>query len=256
MSRSISRLTSYLGLMALIALLLGGVGVASAVTVFVRQRLETVAVLRCLGATGGQVFLIYLSEAVLLGIAGSVGGALAGVSLQQLLPRLVADLLPVDLQTTISWHALGVGAGMGIWVAAVFALLPLLPVRLVPPLAALRRPFEETRPPRDPWRWVAAGLLAASAVALAVLQVGSWRRGALFAGGGAVALLALWLAAKLLIWLPRRWPPSGLSFAWRQGVANLYRPANQTATTQSPVFAGTCTAAPRSATGPRRGSPN
>ncbi len=230
MNRALSRLTNYLGLVALIALLLGGVGVASAVTVFVRQRLDTVAVLRCLGATGRQVFAIYLVEAVLLGLIGSVAGALAGTALQQLLPRLLADVLPVDVQATLSWRAIGLGVGMGMWVAAAFALMPLLPLRLVSPLAALRRVYEDGREPRDPWRWIAGGLLAASTVAIAAVQVGSWRRGAIFTGGAAATMLVLWLASWALVRLLRRRPSSRLPFAWRQGIANLHRPANQTST--------------------------
>ncbi|HEU5039326.1 MAG TPA: ABC transporter permease, partial [Gemmatimonadales bacterium] len=62
LNETLSRLTGYLGLVALIALLLGGIGVASAVVVFIRQRMETIAVLRCLGATGGRVFAIYGAE--------------------------------------------------------------------------------------------------------------------------------------------------------------------------------------------------
>ena len=71
----LTRLTGYLGLVALIALLLGGIGVASAVIVFVRQRSDSVAVLRCLGTTAGRVFAIYLLEAGAMGLAGSVVGA-------------------------------------------------------------------------------------------------------------------------------------------------------------------------------------
>lgn len=230
LNRALSRLTSYLGLVALVALLLGGAGVASAITVFVRQRLETIAVLRCLGATGGEVFTIYLVEAALLGLVGSVTGALAGAALQQLLPWLLADLLPIDVQTTISWSAIASGVVMGLGAAVMFALLPLLPVRLVSPLAALRRPFEDARPPRDLWRWIAGATILAGTVALAAWQVGSWRRGGMFAGGVAGAVLVLWLASWLLVRLLRRRPSKRLPFAWRQGIANLHRPANQTTT--------------------------
>lgn len=229
-NRMLSRLTAYLGLVALIALLLGGVGVASAVTVFVRQRLETVAIFRCLGATGRQVFAIYLMEAALLGVVGSAVGAAAGVGLQQLLPPLLAGFLPVDVQATLSWRAIATGTGMGLWVAAMFALLPLLPVRRVPPLAALRRPYEDERQPRDPWRWLAIALIAASSAAIAALQVGSWRRGGMFTAAVATVILALWLAAWMLVRMLRSRPAGRLPFAWRQGIANLHRPANQTIT--------------------------
>lgn len=230
LNRSLSRLTGYLGLVALIALLLGGIGVASAVVVFIRQRMETIAVLRCLGATSARVLAIYGAEAALMGLAGSVLGAAAGAALQTLLPGVLAGLLPVDVEVAMSWRAVVLGVGMGLWVALVFAWLPLLAVRRVPPLAALRRPFETERPPRDPWRWAAMAALAGSAVALAALQVGSWRQGTIFAGGVGVALLLLWLSARALIRATQRWLPPAWPYLWRQGLSNLHRPSNQTAT--------------------------
>jgi putative ABC transport system permease protein len=226
----LSKLTGYLGLVALIALLLGGVGVASATVVFVRQRSLSVAVLRCLGATAGRIFAIYLLEAGVVGLMGSVAGALLGVGLQHLLPSLLSTLLPVDVAPTLSWRAAGLGIGMGLWVALVFALLPLLALRRVSPLSALRRPYESERGPRDRWATLAVLLLAGSTVALAAHQTGSWRQGAIFAGAVGVALLILWAAAWILIRGMRRWLPAGWPYVWRQGLANLHRPANQTVT--------------------------
>jgi putative ABC transport system permease protein len=227
---SLSRLTSYLGLVALIALLLGGIGVASAVVVFIRQRLAAIAVLRCLGATANRVFAIYGVEAAIMGLVGSLVGALIGVGLQQLLPGLLADLLPVDVRVTVSWQAILLGVGMGVWVALVFALLPLLAVRRVPPLAALRRAFESERAPRDAWRWVAAAVLTGSTVTLAAIQAGSVRRGLIFSAAVAGALLLLWGASWILVRGMRRWLPGGWPYLWRQGLSNLHRPANQTLT--------------------------
>jgi putative ABC transport system permease protein len=230
LNETLSRLTGYLGLVALIALLLGGIGVASAVVVFIRQRMDTIAVLRCLGATGRRVLAVYGVEAAGMALTGSVLGAAAGVLFQQALPGLLADLLPVDVEVSISWPAVAMGVGMGLWVALVFALFPLLGIRRVPPLAALRRDFESEPRPRDPWRWGVAFALAASTVALAAVQVGSGRQGAIFAGAVGVALLVLWAASWALVRATRRWLPGGLPYLWRQGLSNLHRPSNQTVT--------------------------
>ena len=230
MNDALGRLTGYLGLVALIALLLGGIGVASAVVVFIRQRLDTIAVLRCLGATAGQVFRVYALEAAAMGLGGSLAGAALGVMAQRLLPGLLAGLLPVQVEPVVSPRAVALGVGMGLWVALVFAAMPLLAVRRVPPLAALRRDVEPERRRLDPWRLAAAAALAASTVALAALQVGSWRQGAIFSGGVAAALLVLWGASWGLIRAARRWLPGGWPYVWRQGLANLHRPSNQTAT--------------------------
>ncbi len=228
LDNALSRLGNFLGLVALVALLLGGLGVASAVHVFIRQKLETVAVLRCLGATSGQVFAIYLAQAAAMGLLGSVVGAALGIGVQQALPALLADLLPVDVATSPSWSAVGLGVGTGLWVSLVFALLPLLAVRRVPPLAALRRDFEPATRRREPARLLAFLLLAASVFGLAWAQAESWYYGLAFSGaiGGAIALLAL--AAAVLVRLARRRLPEGIPYVWRQGVANLHRPANQT----------------------------
>jgi putative ABC transport system permease protein len=230
LNETLSRLTGYLGLVALIALLLGGIGVASAVVVFIRQRMDTIAVLRCLGASGRRVLAVYGMEAAGMALAGSLVGAVVGVGFQQALPGLLADLLPVDVETAVSWPAIGIGVGMGLWVALVFALFPLLSVRQVPPLAALRRDFEPEARSRDPWRWAVAIALAVSTVGLAAIQVGSGRQGAIFTGGVAVALVVLWAASWALVRAARRWLPASLPYLWRQGLSNLHRPSNQTVT--------------------------
>jgi putative ABC transport system permease protein len=175
LTEALAQLSDYLGLVALIALLLGGMGVASAVHVFIRQKLDTIAVLRCLGAETRQLFAIYLLQALAMGALGSLIGAGLGGALQQVLPLVLADLLPVDVRVRLDPGAVALGVGVGIWVAAVFALLPLLRIRRVSPLMTLRRDVEPFRRGRDPVRLLAALALAGSIGALAVLQAGGLR---------------------------------------------------------------------------------
>lgn len=224
------RLANYLGLVALVALLLGGIGTASAVAVFIRRKLDTIAILRCVGATSGQLFAVYLVQAAAMGVAGSAAGVALGLGLQQLLPAVLRNVLPVQVVPVPSARAMLLGLGVGTWVSVAFALLPLLAIRGVSPLVALRREYEARNRRRDAWQLPVLLLLAASVVALAALQSGSWRTGGYFALGIGGALLVLWLASVGLIrgvrrWFPHRWP-----YTWRQGLANLYRPANQTVT--------------------------
>ena len=135
--------------------------------VFIRRKLDTIAVLRCLGATARQVFAVYLIQAAALGLAGSLLGAAIGVGVQQLLPGVLEGMLPVDVEPTLAPRAILLGLAMGLWTAFIFAVLPLLGVRLVTPLAALRRAYEPSPNRRDPWRWPAVGLLAGSVLLLA-----------------------------------------------------------------------------------------
>lgn len=225
----LDQLGRYLGLVALIALLLGGTGVASAVQVFIRRKRDGIAVLRCLGATSGQVFGIYLLQAVAMGFLGSAMGVLLGLLLQLALPAVFGAFLPLDVAVRPSVPAMLTGLGVGVWVALVFALLPLLAVRGVPPLAVLRRDVDTEASPRaDRWLWAARLALVLSVVALAGLRVASVRQGVIFAAAIGAALLVLWGAARGLTGALRRWFPRRLAYGLRQGLANLYRPANQT----------------------------
>ncbi len=230
LTETLTRFGNFLGLVALVALLLGGLGVASAVHVFVRRRMTTIAVLRCLGASAGSVLAAYLVQAVLVGLAGSLLGAALGAALQLALPRLLRGVLPVDVAWSLSWPAVLTGVGVGVWVAAAFSLLPLVAVRRVSPLAVLRQDYEPPAARRDPARLAALVALALSLVGLASLQAGRLGLGVAFAAGAGVALAALWLAALGLVRGLRRFFPRGLPYVYRQGLANLYRPANQTLT--------------------------
>ena len=233
LSESLTRLGRYLGLIGTFALLLGGIGVASAMRAYIAQKIDTVATLRCLGASSRQVLGIYLLQAAGMGLAGAALGAVAGASVQWILPRLLSGLLPVEVQTRPDAVALLTGIGLGTWVAVAFALIPLLATRRISPLQALRRRVEmlpggARRP--DGWTVGAWTLLAASIAALILLQVRELRIGLGFVGGIAAVLAALWLLAWAGTRATRRLRGKRLSFPVRQGIANLHRPGNQTRT--------------------------
>jgi putative ABC transport system permease protein len=231
LTRAFGRLSAFLGLVGTFALLLGGIGVASAMGAYMAQKRDTVATLRCLGATAPQVVSIYLLQAGAMGLLGAGLGAMIGVAVQWVLPRLLADLLPVQVGTEVHLPAVLTGVGVGVWVALAFALLPLLATRRVSPLEALRRRVEETadgKRRRDPWVIGASLLLAASVGALVFFQAGEPMVGASFVAGIGATLFLLWLSAYLTTRAVRRAPTAGLPYPARQGVANLHRPGNQT----------------------------
>ena len=230
-TEAIDTLGSFLGLVGLVALLLGGIGVASGVHAFIRRKQETIAVLRCLGATSGQVLVVYGLQASLMGLAGASVGAVLGVAIQLALPGLVRELLPVDVSVSLSPVAILSGLGVGVWVALSFALRPLVGVRNVSPLQVLRTEVDDSA--TQPWYrdWmnllVTFGIVA-SVVVLAIARAGGVKEGFAISGAIAGVLLLLLASASLLMWVARKAMRAGWPYVLRQGVANLYRPANQT----------------------------
>ncbi|HSL51034.1 MAG TPA: FtsX-like permease family protein [Candidatus Deferrimicrobiaceae bacterium] len=216
------QLTMYLGLTGLVALMVGGIGVAVSVNAFVRQKLPSIAILKALGAGWRPLLAAYLLQTALLGLGGSALGALLGSAVQPLLAPTLTRLLPIELTLSFSPRAVLGGLAMGVGVTLLYALWPLLQIRHVPPALILRMEIEPRLRGRRPW--AAAVPIAAGLAALALWQAGSWKIGALFAGGLAAALLLLALGARLVIVLARRvrWRAP----AWRQGAANLHRPGS------------------------------
>ena len=230
-TEAVVQLADFLSIIGLIALLLGGIGVASGVNAFVTAKIDTVAVLRCLGATSRQVLGLYVVQAAAMGFVGALAGATLGVAIQFLLPMVVSDFLPVDVEVALEPMPLLLGLATGVWVALVFAMRPLLALRRVSPLQASRRDADSAALPRE-WRDAARltvdGLLVGSLVAIIITRIGEVREGLALAAGITGAVAVLWVAATLLIAVARRSTRPSWPFTLRQGIANLHRPANQT----------------------------
>lgn len=228
---AISNLGKFLNLVGFIALLLGGIGVASSIHVYINQKINTASVLRCFGASSNQTMSIFLIQAVVLGFLGALTGTVLGVGIQYLLPSLVSDFLPVNVELTISWLSIGLGLFTGTGVALVFALLPLMGLRKASPLYALRTiEGSITELLSTKTKSIIYTAVVITVVGYAVLLTGDWLIGGLFTLGMIGAFALLLLVAKMLIKLVRQFFPSHWPYVWRQGLANLYRPHNQTAT--------------------------
>jgi putative ABC transport system permease protein len=249
----LDQLTRYLGLIGLTALFVGGIGVATTVRAFLHEKLQTIAILKTVGADSGTVVRTYLVQALLLGVIGSLAGTVLGVSLQGALPPLLAGLLSTNLLdqieftntlTLTSLLPILKGLALGILTTLLFTLWPLLSIREIRPALIFRREVvktdaaqEQDRPAwRLDWRWLlgitdplrsftAVGI-AAGLAGLAIWQAGSWRIGLLFIGALAVAAIALLLAARLLVQAIRL-VPGPRSLAVRHAMSNLYRPGSQ-----------------------------
>ncbi len=222
-------LTTFLNLVGFIALLLGCIGVASSVHIYIKDKLPTVAILRCLGTSGRQAFWIYLIQIIGMGLFGAVAGAVLGSLLQVALPVVLEDFLPIqDISNTVSWWSVAQGVLTGLGIAVLFALLPLLSIRKISPLRTLRSSYETDTEGRDPLQWLVYGGIGLFIVGFTLVQTAFAWEALFFPIGIIVAFLALAGMAKLLTWFVRKYFPKRWNFIWRQSIANLFRPNNQT----------------------------
>jgi len=225
------RAENYLSLIGFVVVILGGIGVWSVTRVFVQQRVRSVAILKCLGATSAQVLAIYVLQMVALGLGGSLlGVALAGGALAAIPASLAEQAATAvglgDLSYGLRASAVAQGVGVGVVVSLLFALGPLLEMRAIKPLALLRWGLVTT-PARDWVQIAVVAVLTAVLVVLASWQAASWQVGFWLCGGFALVAVVLHLVGQGLV---RVIQPLGVGarFALRHAVLNLARPGNQT----------------------------
>ncbi|HUS37602.1 MAG TPA: ABC transporter permease, partial [Verrucomicrobiae bacterium] len=228
LGRATENLEHYLSLGGLIALLLGSIGIASAVHVHAKDKVSAAAVLRCLGLSSSRTMAIYLVQGLALGLIGAITGAALGLFVQSLLPAVVSDFVPIPMKQQFVWAAVGEAMLAGFTICGAFAVLPLLPLRRVPPLAAIRASVEPPKAARDVLQWLLVIALAGGVLAIAISQSQRWQHGVSFFGGLLGAFLLLGAAAKIVIWTARRAVSPRWPYIWRQGTANLFRPNNRT----------------------------
>ncbi|MGV8880497.1 MAG: ABC transporter permease [Sphingobacteriaceae bacterium] len=226
--KSFADLTQFLALVGFVALLLGCIGVASAVHIYVKEKLGAIAVLRCLGVSSKQAFLIFLVQIAGIGLIGSIMGAALGTLIQMVLPTVFKDFLPVEITSDFSWLAILQGVLLGVLISILFALLPLISIRNISPLNTLRISLETTGFFKDKLKWLVYALILLFIFGFARLQLENWKQTLYFTLGIVAAFLVLYGMAALLVWLVRRFFPSSWSYLWRQGLSNLFRPNNQT----------------------------
>ncbi|MGA2896297.1 MAG: FtsX-like permease family protein [Acidobacteriaceae bacterium] len=242
LTEGLDRATSLLSLMSLVALVLGAVGVAMAMRAHLQQRLDTIAIMKSLGARSGQIMKIYLLQTLLLGLAGGLLGVLLGVAVQLAFPSVLGRLINVPTELHMQWRAIFTGLGAGLLTTLLFTLPPLLDIRGVRPSLILRRAVEDNDDPFIAAVWKKITKNAAQIVATAVILGGiaaiattlsdSAVVGRVFSLGLVIVLLVLLAASAAVLW--------GLKFflnrtrlhlpsALRHGLANLYRPGNPSA---------------------------
>ena len=232
-------LNYFLNLVAIVALLLGCIGVASSVMIYVKAKTNSIALLRCLGMRPIDAFLVYFIQISILGVIGVAGGVLLGALIQSVLPLILQDFLPVQVNVALSPRAITEGFFVGLSITTLFSLLPLVSIRKISPLRTLRSAFDEVEEGRDYLRWVIyAAIILVLTIFLWILT-SSVVTGLIFVAGIMIAYLVLNGFAALVIKVLRKSIPANAGFVFKQGLSNLFRPDNQTRTIMVTIGMGT-----------------
>ncbi len=229
LERSIRQFTQYLTLVGLAALLVGGVGIANSTKYFLDRKREVIATMKSLGATGGSVFRIYLTQVLLLSSVGVVIGLVVGAVLPFVVEALLGSIIPLPFVAQVYPRQLGIAFIYGTLIAAAFALWPLGRAHDIPASALFRGEVApDRRWPRA--RYVIATVITVAALAAFAVYAAHDRKIALiFVAAAVVVFGALRLIATLIMWVARH-APRARSTIVRLAVSNIYRPGALTPT--------------------------
>lgn len=227
LGRRYDNISEFLNLTAFIALILGCIGIASSVQIYIKEKLSAIAIVKCLGASRLQSFLIFLIQIAGVGLLGGILGTLIGVGLQELFPYFLNEFLPFEVDIQIALQPVIIGIVLGLLMSILFAILPLLATWYVSPLQVLRVDESAIKGPKNV-RAIVFGLilLVLFLFSFWLLQDALYALG--FVAGTLItfAILAgIGLGAMRLI---KRYFPQGFSYTTRQSLLNLFRPNNQT----------------------------
>jgi putative ABC transport system permease protein len=230
LTRFLDNFTTYLGLVGLVTLMIGGIGVASNVHAFLTERIRTIAILKSLGGSSTTVLLIYLFLALILGGIGSAIGVVIGIGLSSLLRSLMSGFLPPDFVFQLAFLPIFRGVAMGLLTTLLFSLRPLWIIRQTSPSRVFRQEVEsEKRPFFDRANrsgFLLTALMVLGWIGLSFWQAGSWRLGGWVAGGVSLAVVLLLAAGGGTLQLIKK-IPRPRSLILRYGLGNLHRPGRQ-----------------------------
>lgn len=218
----------FLNMSAFIALLLGSIGVAGAVHIYLKEKSGAVATLRCLGLKGRQAFYIYFYQILAMGLIGSSLGVVLGSSFQFVLPALLKNILPISIEPKIYWYIIAEGLALGMFISILFSMLPLIALRKVSPLLSIRMAYDpSSRPKADINQYTLYGLIVLFIYGFSYFQVEDPLRALYFCLGLIATFALLWAISTGLIVLTKKIFNQKWGYITRQGIANLYRPNNQ-----------------------------
>ena len=246
-TRGLDRSTTFLSLIGLIALVIGAMGVASAMHGHLQQRMDSIAVMKCVGGRSGQIIRIYVAQTLLLGLGGGVVGVTFGTAVSAAFPSLIARYYPIPAAGGIELWPAAQGIAVACLVTLLFTVPPLLGIRSIKPALIFRRDMEPEAAARRrrsltalfsregrPAVLAGAAIILGTGMVAATLTDGglrlALRTGLYFTIALSVGLAALAASAWLLlrgVRLVSRHAGARLPGALRHGIANLYRPGNQ-----------------------------
>ena len=234
--RAIDATTTFLSLISLIALIVGSLGVAMAMYSHLQQRMDTIAVMKAVGARSPQIIQIYIVQTLWLGLTGGVIGVTLGAIVQKSFPWLIQRVFALLPEIPWDWSFSLQGLSVGVLATLLFTLPPLLAIRNIRPNLVLRRNMSEAAlKSRKHWKQKIPGWLGGIGIVIGFFLITVWLSGSwlmswyfVAALSGSVLMLAgiAGLLLFVLRFLVKRFNYS-LPLSFRHGFANLYRPGNQ-----------------------------
>ena len=254
-TQGLEHATGLLSLICLVAMVLGAIGVAMAMRAHLQQRIEVLAIMKSIGARSSDILRIYLLQTLLLGMAGALLGVALGIGVEWVFPSVLGKLLPMRPPIRLPIRSVSEAMGTGILTTLLFCLPPLLDIRRIRPSVVLRRAVESgdsaestnlfkgifLRLKESKAQWIAGIIIVAALAGIAAelsdsVTVGKW-----FAGSLCALLVVILALAAITLRVLRAFLAKTrlhLNSAVRHGLANLYRPGNQSAAVLAALGAG------------------
>ena len=221
----VDRLSYFLTLVGLTSLIVGGAGIANAVSAFVDRRIGTIATLKCLGAPAKDVFWIYLSEIMLVALLGIAMGIAAGAATPVLAHTFLQDILPLPLTTQIEVVPLALTAALGLLVTLAFSIWPLARTHRIPASALFRHRIVHLHG-FPSWPYLASIAAALGTIALLIFVSFENQLATAYYLGGLLASFVILLGLAYAIIKFAEKLPKPKAAIWRYAISNLYRPGS------------------------------
>lgn len=228
LNEAFDAVNGFMNVVALVALILGCLGLAGSIMVYIKSKISSVAIMRCLGMSAQQAFGVYFLQISIMGLCGTLIGCVIGALTQWYIPGLLGDLLPMKIEASWSWGSIVQGLVVGMVITLLFAMLPLLSLRKISPLRTLRVADDVEKTQRDAWTWIIYGCITCFIYVYLWWLTNSAMMGAYFILGLGIGYFLLYGTSWLVIYLMKRIRSRSLPFVYRQGIKNMHRPNNQT----------------------------